>query len=71
MCVLNFYLRKVQPARQVSALEQENLDKIKGILRKRGLPASDVDRMTYETALRILAHIVARETREGTFEIVS
>ena len=69
--ILNFYLRKVQPPRQVSALEQENLDKIKGILRKRGLPASDVDQMTYETALRTLAHIIARETREGTFKIVS
>lgn len=69
--ILNFYLRKVQPPQQVSALEQENLDKIKGILHKRGLPASDVNKMTYETALRTLAHIIARETREGTFKIVS
>lgn len=69
--ILNFYLRKVQPPRQVSPLEQENLDKIKGILRKRGLSASDVERMPYETALRTLAHIIARETREGTFKIVS
>lgn len=69
--ILNFYLRKVQPPRQVSALEQENLNNIRGILRKRGLRASDVDRMPYETALRTLAHIIARETREGTFEIVS
>lgn len=69
--ILNFYLHKVQPPRQVSVLEQENLDKIRGILRKRGLPASEVERMTYETALRTLAHIIARETREGTFEIVS
>lgn len=69
--ILNFYLRKVQPPRQVSALEQENLDKIRGILLKRGLPASDVNKMPYETALRTLAHIIARETREGTFKIVS
>lgn len=69
--ILNFYLRKVQPPRQVSALERENLEKMHGILLKRGLPASEVERMTYETALRTLAHIIARETREGTFKIVS
>ena len=68
--ILNFYLRKVQPPRKVSPLEQENLDNIRFLLRKRGLPASDVDRMPYEIALHTLAHIIARETREGTFEIV-
>lgn len=71
MCILNFYLRKVQPVRKVNPLEQENLDKTRGILLKRGLPASDVNRMTYNTAMCILAHIIAHETREGTFKIIS
>ena len=47
-----------------------NLRAMRQILRDRGLPASDVDRMTYDTALRVLSHIIAREVREGCFRIV-
>lgn len=61
--ILNFYLQKHQRKGAMRTVEQQNLAKVRVLLKKRGV--KNTSRLDYQEAIQTLAKLVAEEECGG------